>query len=417
MATTEFSGFDDWVDVFAGGRQRDSAGKLHDGDKIIDRAVATFDPAGHEPPVVLGHPKTDAPAYGWVKAVRAVARSGKRVLQARLGQVVPAFADMVAAGRYKKRSASFYPDGRLRHVGFLGAMPPAVKGLADLAFADDDGSIGFEFADGRELSLVARAFRRIREWIIEDKGADAADRVIGSWEIDELERAAREDSAETPMEAASYAERREEESMSWKDKMKAAFGRAVDEMPEAAAPAAPAAQPAPEAKAFSEADVEARVKAAAEKAAKDARDAATAEFAEKERTARDKARKQEIIAFVDQGVTAGKIIPAWKKAGLVEFMEQLDGEAVVEFAEGADNKKTPYAWFKGFVEDLPKIIDFGEVAKRGAAADGPATSGGKLDALVARKMKENPKLDYGAAFSETQSEHPDLAAEYAQEME
>ena len=39
---------------------------------------------------------------------------------------------------YEKRSASFYPDGRLRHVGFLGAAPPAVKGLAGIAFGQED---------------------------------------------------------------------------------------------------------------------------------------------------------------------------------------------------------------------------------------------------------------------------------------
>ena len=48
---------------------------------------------------------------------------------------------------FKKRSASFYPPGHpanptpdrpyLRHVGFLGAQPPAVKGLADFADAGE----------------------------------------------------------------------------------------------------------------------------------------------------------------------------------------------------------------------------------------------------------------------------------------
>ena len=48
---------------------------------------------------------------------------------------------MLAKGRFKKRSASFYPPEHpnnptpgkwhLRHVAFLGAQPPAVKGLRD----------------------------------------------------------------------------------------------------------------------------------------------------------------------------------------------------------------------------------------------------------------------------------------------
>ena len=55
---------------------------------------------------------------------------------------------MVQAGRFKKRSASFYPPqapnnptpGKwyLRHVAFLGAQPPAVAGLKDIQFSEDD---------------------------------------------------------------------------------------------------------------------------------------------------------------------------------------------------------------------------------------------------------------------------------------
>ena len=62
---------------------------------------------------------------------------------------------MVAAGAFKKISASFYSPSSpqnpvpgvyyLRHVGFLGAQPPAVKGLRNPAFADgEDGVISFE---------------------------------------------------------------------------------------------------------------------------------------------------------------------------------------------------------------------------------------------------------------------------------
>ena len=43
---------------------------------------------------------------------------------------------MVEKGRFNKRSAAFYPDGGLRHVGFLGASPPAVKGLNPVFKAD-----------------------------------------------------------------------------------------------------------------------------------------------------------------------------------------------------------------------------------------------------------------------------------------
>ena len=71
-----------------------------------------------------------------------------------------AFAETVAAGRFKKIFASFYsPDAPanpvpgvyyLRHVGFLGAQPPAVTGLRSPEFADNEAGV-VEFADWGDL--------------------------------------------------------------------------------------------------------------------------------------------------------------------------------------------------------------------------------------------------------------------------
>ncbi|CAM5383580.1 hypothetical protein [Rhodanobacter lindaniclasticus] len=101
----------------------------------------SYDPALSEAPMVVGHPKLDAPAYGWAKSLRAEGD----LLLAEPHQVDAQFAALFNAGRYKKRSASiFLPDtpgnptpGKmyLRHIGFLGAVPPAVTGLRDAQFA------------------------------------------------------------------------------------------------------------------------------------------------------------------------------------------------------------------------------------------------------------------------------------------
>jgi len=139
----DFKGFDDWIEIFRGGKQVDSQGREHDGDAIIEKAIATFNTNDHEPPVVIGHPKDNAPAYGWVEALM---KSGN-VLYAKFKNVVPGFADLVKRGLFKKRSAAFYPDGRLRHVGLLGGMPPAVKGLADVGFSGCGESFEFSFND------------------------------------------------------------------------------------------------------------------------------------------------------------------------------------------------------------------------------------------------------------------------------
>jgi len=138
-----------WIEVFRGGRQLDSTGHQHDGDRLIENAVKTFDPAQHEPPVVVGHPQHDSPAFGWVHGIRKVIKNGVVVMEVKLKQVMPEFSQAVTAGRFKKRSAAFYKDGRLRHIGFLGGMPPAIKGLADVAAAGcfaQASYASFEFA-------------------------------------------------------------------------------------------------------------------------------------------------------------------------------------------------------------------------------------------------------------------------------
>ncbi|MCM2459429.1 hypothetical protein HGO40_02735 [Pseudomonas sp. CG7] len=56
--------------------------------------VAAYDPSLHQAPMVIGHPKHDAPAAGWVKSLTATAQG----LIAEPQQVAPAFAEQVAKG-------------------------------------------------------------------------------------------------------------------------------------------------------------------------------------------------------------------------------------------------------------------------------------------------------------------------------
>ncbi len=124
-----------WIEVFKTGTWTDSAGNTRTWtEEDLDKIVASYNPAEHEAPVVIGHPKDNAPAFGWVEALK---REGN-VLKAKLKQLVPEFVEMVKKGLFKKRSISLYPDLRLRHIGFLGAQPPAVKGLADVQFGDQE---------------------------------------------------------------------------------------------------------------------------------------------------------------------------------------------------------------------------------------------------------------------------------------
>jgi hypothetical protein len=139
----------------------------------IDQMIANYDPAKHEAPVVLGHPETDAPAFGWVEGLR---REGD-VMLAKLKQVQPEFEELVRSGKFKKRSISFYREPlQLRHLGFLGAMPPGVKGMADVKLCEfRDGNrehqaIDFNQESDMEKDEMKKTFMRrhegiFREWL------------------------------------------------------------------------------------------------------------------------------------------------------------------------------------------------------------------------------------------------------------
>lgn len=144
------------VEIFAAGRRTADNGTTYDfSDADIDAIAASYNPAVRAAPLVVGHPAANLPAYGWVARVATLPRTDGKVLTMDSRDVEPAFAEMVRTQRFPKRSASFYhpthpnnpTPGKwyLRHVGFLGAQPPAVAGLKDIQFSEqeDAGSVCF----------------------------------------------------------------------------------------------------------------------------------------------------------------------------------------------------------------------------------------------------------------------------------
>ncbi|MBM2817021.1 MAG: hypothetical protein HW421_3783 [Ignavibacteria bacterium] len=128
-----------WLEIFKSGTHTDSAGKTETyTPETIDTIVNVYnerisESSDSEAPVVKGHPQSNAPAYGWIERL---ARRGDK-LYAKLKNLAPEFIDEVRRGSYRKVSIALYPDLMLRHVGFLGAVPPAVKGLKGASFSDE----------------------------------------------------------------------------------------------------------------------------------------------------------------------------------------------------------------------------------------------------------------------------------------
>jgi hypothetical protein len=187
------------IPFFRAGKHTDNQGRpVEFTEADLDAAIAGYDPALHRAPLVIGHPKDNGPAFGWV---RSIGRNAKGEAAAVPEQLNNDFAEGVAAGTWYPRSASWYSptDPRnpkpgiyyLRHIGFLGAQPPSIKGLSDIEFDEGgEGVLEIEFADfGHEVG--AGLWRRLREFLLGQFGKEAADQVTPSWEIDSLMDVAR----------------------------------------------------------------------------------------------------------------------------------------------------------------------------------------------------------------------------------
>lgn len=136
-----------WFEIFRTGKHTDSKGNEREWTLAdLQQIAETYNAAGVEAPIVVGHPKDNSPAFGWVKELKLF---GDKLL-ALPSKIMPEFVEAVQRGLYRNRSISLNGDGTLRHVGFLGGTPPAVKGLADLQFNEGEDVMSIEFAEENE---------------------------------------------------------------------------------------------------------------------------------------------------------------------------------------------------------------------------------------------------------------------------
>jgi hypothetical protein len=320
------------IEIFRAGTHTDTAGKRHTfSEADLAAIVASYDRARHDAPVVVGHPTMDAPAYGWVRGLVVDGQT----LSAELEDVDAAFAELVKNRRFKHVSAAFYPPDdaanpqpgqwSLRHVGFLGGQPPAVKGLKPAQFAAGDHAV--TFMEPWQHTTLARLLRNMREWLIGTAGTEAADKVLPGYDIDELAR------APSPPLQAGFAE--------------------------------PPVPTPPEEKPAVTAPSDAASQAEATRLAEERRrlEADMAAFAEQQAGARRAAD----VMFVEQLVADGRLLPALKADTLALLgAVAADGEPMVAFAEGA--KRTPHAALRELLGRQPKSVTFGQYAPRGSEA-------------------------------------------------
>ncbi len=157
-----------WVKAFKSGTHTDSEGQSHKWDisdiKMIaqqyNKKVSENNPERHVAPVVIGHPDDKAPAWGYIEKAKAI--DGK--LWLKLNDLQPEFTDAVNKGMYKMRSISLYPDLGIRHLGFLGGAPPAVKGLVPYKFSATDNCETYNFGEDMEdINSLKQEVKNLRE--------------------------------------------------------------------------------------------------------------------------------------------------------------------------------------------------------------------------------------------------------------
>lgn len=358
------------IHVFRAGTHVTSAGESIDFTQAdLAAAAAAYDPALHEAPLVIGHPKTDDPAYGWAAALKVDGAD----LYVQPAQLNAEFAELVNSGAFKKRSMKWYrptdaanPKPGVwypQHIGFLGATPPAIKGLRNVQFADGGDLVEVEFGQWEDRT-IARLFRRLREWFIAQHGQETADKVLDGYDIDALAAEAAQD--ETPAESITAP----------------AFAEAITQEKDTVAP---------EEKAALEAE-NAKLKAAL--ADSQARDAA----------ARAAVVKAAAVQFCEALIGEGKLLPA-EKDTVVGLHILAANAQPVEFGEG-DGKAVdaPLSRLEALLKALPKRVEFREVARPEAAAAAvefaaPAGHGVDADRLATHQkalahQAAHPGTDY-----------------------
>jgi hypothetical protein len=361
------------IHVFRAGTHLTAAGEqIEFTPADLAASAAAYDPVLHEAPLVIGHPKNDGPAYGWTKGLRAQGNDLYIVPH----DLNPEFAEMVSTGAFKKRSLKWYrPTDPLnpkpgvwypQHLGFLGATPPAIKGLRAVELAQGDNLVEVEFSQWEDRT-IARLFRRLREWFIAQHGQETADRVLGGDDIDALTEEAARDNEPEIFPAPAFAEA-----------------------------LTPEEEPAvtPEQKALLEAENTQLKQQLADALARD-------------KAAGAAAIKTNAVQFCESLVGKGQVLPAEKETvvGLLVLAAQA---LPVEFGEGASAATdAPLARLECFLKALPKRVEFAEVARPEGAAkpvEFSAPAGHGVDAerldlhqFALAHQAAHPGTDYFAA--------------------
>lgn len=354
------------IEIFKAGVHTDMNGNTltFTAQQLEDMVARYNDSAANEnfeAPIVVGHPKHDNPAYGWIKRLEFADGTLKAIPH----QVEESFKKLVNEGRYKKISVSLHaPDAEnnpskgawmLKHVGFLGAVAPAVKGLKTANLSENDKSICFEQYASGDFQF----------------SEDIQDKAIDNEQLKKSLVAKISEFAEALFGMADAAQK---DISAQKNETNPNFNQSTKENEMA----------------LTAEDIK---KKEEEFAAKEAA------FAEKETAFAAKEaenHKVEVTAFAEELLKEGKITAAVKNSfvAFATTLKNTSDEVCFADSDGKDKKLSQFAAFKEFAEGLPTSVEFAEKAAEDEEDNStPSTASFMVDAtqedkeLVAKANK------------------------------
>ena len=296
----------------------------------LKASAAAYSPAIYAAGLVKGHPTHDAPRFGELASCEF-----DEFFYGVPSNVNPAFREEVNSGQYPYVSLSLYgknhPDNPVpgvfypRHLGFLGAMPPAVKDLGKVELGESGEIINLcariEFGDYNDR-LVYRILRGFKTLLSDSVGREKTESAVPEWDMEMLlENAVTPTEPTTDTAVSSFAETEKETDM------------------DAAALAA------------QKADLEKR-----EEALKQKETALAGETAQRKRA--------EIASFVEQQVKEGRVLAVEKarEIATISFLEGVAESDMIELGEGDAKKSVSLGQaYRQSITQRHQVIEFGEL--------------------------------------------------------
>lgn len=312
-------------EIFKIGEHTDASGKKRFWtENDLEQIVSNFSNSNPDVPICIGHPKQSAPAYGWVNSLKKVGEK----LCCDYKQVQNEFKNAVNNGLFKTRSVSIDPNTMtLRHIAFLGAQAPAIKGMEEFCFSECQDEEIIEFsAEDFKFEVIADTLARLRDLLIDKFDLETADKAVSKWSIEDIKKVVEMDKPE----ALAYAENLENLERN----------NEVTKIEES--------------------------NFAQEILAKDSK---IADLEKELQKAQFEKKQKEINDFCEDAVSKGNILPAHKEK-VVNILQSCS-DVQMNFSEGEEKPQTPEL-LKEFIGGL-QTMDFSEVATK-TKLDGTKTA-------------------------------------------